>query len=55
MVEKFTENTMKIICAIQQHKDKYGNDDAVLKYYEQHGTYSGIVEFLMTFESEHDQ
>lgn len=37
---------MENIAAIQYYIDKTGNTEAIDKYYQTYGTYSGIVEYL---------
>ena len=54
MVEEFTESTMEIIRAIKQHKEKYGNENIIKQYYEENGTYSGIVEFLLKYDAKYE-
>ena len=53
-MKKITDETMATIRAIQCYKDKYGNDEAVIKYYQEHGTYAGIVEFLQGIEEKNN-
>lgn len=42
MNKSFSENTMEIINAIKEYRDKHGDDGIVEKYYEEHGTYNDI-------------
>lgn len=46
MNKSFSENTMEIINAIKEYRDKHGDDGIVEKYYEEHGTYTGIDIYL---------
>ena len=41
-----SNEVMEIIFAIQHYIDKTGNTEAIDKYYQTYGTYSGIVEYL---------
>ena len=45
-MNNFANETVEIITAIQGYIDKHGNADAVEKYYQEHGSYKGIVEHL---------
>ena len=45
-MNNFANETVEIITAIQGYIDKHGNADAVEKYYQEHGSYKGIVEYL---------
>lgn len=51
----FVNKTMKIIVAIQHYIDKNGNAEAIDKYYQTHGTYKGIIEYLNNLEKENLQ
>lgn len=51
MNKSFSENTMEIINAIKEYRDKHGDDGIVEKYYEEHGTYTGIDVYLKRLES----
>ena len=46
MNKSFSENTMEIINAIKEYRDKHGDDGIVEKYFEEHGTYTGIDIYL---------
>lgn len=43
MNKSFSENTMEIINAIKEYRDKHGDDGIVEKYYEEHGTYTELI------------
>lgn len=47
----FSENTMEIINAIKEYRDKHGDDGVVEKYYQTHGTYTGIDVYLKQLTS----
>ena len=51
---KFVENTMTIINAIKEHRNKNGNDGIVEQYYKEHGTYKGIEDHLRKIENEEE-
>lgn len=51
-MKSFAIEIMKIIAAIQRYVDKHGNIDAINKYYQTYGTYSGIVEYLNDIEKQ---
>lgn len=44
--------TMEIISAIQSYVNKHGNKQIIDEYYQKHGTYSGIVEYLNDIEKQ---
>ena len=41
----FVNDTMNKISAIKEYKEKYGEED-ITAYYNAHGTYAGIEEYL---------
>lgn len=43
---------MEIITAIQHYIDKTGSTEVIDKYYQTHGTYSRIVEYLNGIEKQ---
>lgn len=45
-MKSFSNEFMEIITAIQHYIDKTGSTEIIDKYYQTHGTYSGIVEYL---------
>ena len=45
-MNNISNEVMKIIAAIQSYIDKTGSVEAIDKYYQIYGTYSGIVEYL---------
>ena len=45
-MKNFFNEVMQIIATIQHYIDKTGNTEIIDKYYQTHGTYSGIVEYL---------
>lgn len=51
-MDSFANETMKIISAIQGYIDKHGNADIIEKYYQEHGSYKGIVEYLEEVEKQ---
>ena len=51
-MDNMTNKTMRIISAIRQYIDKHGNKEVIDKYYQTHGTYSGIVEYLNVIEKQ---
>ena len=46
---QFVEDTMKIISAINEYKSKYGDIEVIQKYYSEHKTFDGIIEYLYEF------
>lgn len=42
---------MKTINAIQKHREKFGNDEVIIRYYKTHGSFDGIIEFLKDVEN----
>lgn len=50
----FSIETMATIAAVQRYIDKYQNTEAIDKYYQEHGTYAGIIEYLNKMEKETD-
>lgn len=51
-MDNFSRQVMEIITAIQRYIDKNGNAEAIDKYYQTHGTYKGIIEYLNGLENE---
>lgn len=51
-MSNFANETMKIISAIQSYIDKHGNKEVIDVYYQKHGTYNGIVEYLNDIEKQ---
>ena len=49
-MKSFSNEVMEIITTIQHYIDKTGNTEIIDKYYQTHGTYSGIVEYLNCLE-----
>lgn len=49
-MKSFSIEIMKIIAAIQRYVDRHGNIEIINKYYQTHGTYNGIVEYLNDVE-----
>ena len=45
-MNNISHEVMEIIAAIQSYIDKTGSVEAIDKYYQIYGTYSGIVEYL---------
>ena len=45
-MDNFVEDTIQIIEAIKKYKDKHENTQLIDKYYQTHGTYTGIIEYL---------
>lgn len=45
---------MEIITAIQHYINKTGSAEIIDKYYQTHGTYSGIVEYLNDIDNKKD-
>ena len=45
-MNNISHEVMEIIAAIQSYIDKTGSPEAIDKYYQIYGTYSGIVEYL---------
>lgn len=43
--QEFVSATMDKISAIKAYKEKYGEQD-IIAYYNAHGTYTGIEEYL---------
>ena len=43
--QEFVSATMDKISAIKEYKEKYGEED-IITYYNTHGTYEGIEEYL---------
>ena len=41
-----TDNSQDFIEAIKKYKDKHENTQLIDKYYQTHGTYTGIIEYL---------
>ena len=51
-MNNFANETIEIITAIQGYIDKHGNADIIEKYYQEHGSYKGIVEYLEEVEKQ---
>ena len=51
-MNNFVNETIEIMTAIQGYIDKHGNADAVEKYYQEHGSYKGIIEYLAELEKQ---
>ena len=49
-MDNFVEDTIQIIEAIKKYKDKHENTQLIDKYYQTHGTYTGIIEYLNCLE-----
>ena len=49
----FVKDTMNKISAIDEYKEKYGEED-ITAYYNAHGTYAGIEEYLKERISERE-
>ena len=45
-MKNISNEVMEIITAIQHYIDKTRSTEIIDKYYQTHGTYSGIVEYL---------
>ena len=45
-MKNISNEVMEIITAIKHYIDKTGNTEIIDQYYQTHGTYSGIVEYL---------
>ena len=43
--QEFVSVTMDMISAIKEYREKYGEEE-VVAYYNAHGTYEGIEEYL---------
>lgn len=50
--EGFINDTMKIIYTIEKYKKQHGNIDIIQQYYQGHGSYSGIVEYINTIKED---
>lgn len=53
-MNKFVNETIEIINAIQRYIDKHGNADVVEKYYQEHGSYKGVVKYLEEVDNQPD-
>ena len=51
-MKNFFNEVMQIIATIQHYIDKTGNTEIIDKYYQTHGTYSGIVEYLNCLDND---
>ena len=49
-MKSFSNEVMEIITTIQHYIEKTGSTEIIDKYYQTHGTYSGIVEYLNCLE-----
>ena len=49
----FVKDTMNKISAMNEYKEKYGEED-ITAYYNAHGTYAGIEEYLKERISERE-
>lgn len=47
----FKEEASVIVSSILKYKEKYGNDDTIKEYYQTHGTFNGIVEYLESLQA----
>ena len=51
MISDISKTVMKTINAIQKHREKFGNDEVIIRYYKIHGSFDGIIEFLKDIEN----
>ena len=51
MISDISKTVMKTINAIQKHREKFGNDEVIIRYYKTHGSFDGIIEFLKDVEN----
>lgn len=53
-MNNFSNEVMKTIFVINDYINKYGNIEVIDKYYQTHGTYMGIIEYLNNLEKMHN-
>ena len=53
-MENFEKEIMDIINAISNHIYMYGEKESIDKYYQEHGTYKGIIDYLSKIKMERE-
>ena len=53
-MENFEKEIMDIINAISNHICMYGEKESIDKYYQEHGTYKGIIDYLSKIKMERE-